>query len=189
MENTNESAADGEETVGYVTESTKLKVDPSERDIENHEHKLQCAYTKIIMSLSTSCVALCQACVTAKEVWTTLEKQFDKKTGLAKLRIKYKYMTKKLIEGESAEAHIRELKDLTDHLSIMGSPVSDKDQAMVLLLSLPPSYSALVTTLSAPGEFKLDVNVNGIMEYECRTTMSKTDIGSDQALYVAVKPR
>ena len=60
---------------------------------------------------------------------------------------------------------------------------------MVLLLSLPPSYTALVTTLSAPGEFKLDVIANGIMEYECQTAMLKTDIGSDQALYVAVKPR
>ena len=29
----------------------------------------------------------------------------------------------------------------------------------------------------------------GIMEYECRTAISKPDIGSDQALYVAVKPR
>ena len=174
---------------GYVNGSTKLKVDPSEKDIENHEHKLQCAYTKIIMSLSTSCVALCQDCVTAKEVWTMLEKQFDKKAGLAKLRIKCKYMTTKLIEGGSAEAHIRELKDLTDQLSIMGSLVSDEDQAMVLLLSLPPSYTTLVNTLSAPGEFKLDVIVNGIMEYECRTVMSKTDIGSEHALYVAVKPR
>ena len=58
---------------GYVTESIKLKVDPSEKYIENHEHKPQCAYTKIIMSLSTSCVALCQACVTTNEVWITLE--------------------------------------------------------------------------------------------------------------------
>ena len=33
---------------GYVTESIKLKVDPSEKDIENHEHKLQCAYTIIL---------------------------------------------------------------------------------------------------------------------------------------------
>ena len=135
------------------------------------------------MSLSTSCVALCQACVTANEVSTTLEKQFDKKTGLAKLRIKCKYISTKLVEGGSAEAHIRELKDITDQLSIMGSPVSDQDQAMVLLLSLPSSYTALVTTLSAPGEFKLGVIVNGIMEYECRTAMSKPDIGSDQALY------
>ena len=119
-----------------------MKVDPSEKDIENYEHKLECAYTKIIMSLSTSRVALCQACVTVKEVWTMLEKQFDKKTGLAKLRIKCKYITTKLIEGGSAEAHIRELKDLTDQLSIMGSPVSDEEQAMVLLLSLPPSYTA-----------------------------------------------
>ena len=39
------------------------------------------------MSLSTPCVALCQACVTAKQVWTTLEKQFDKQTGLAKFNL------------------------------------------------------------------------------------------------------
>ena len=134
---------------GYVNESIKLKENPSEKDIENHEHKLQCAYTKIIMSLSTPFVALCQACVTAKQVWTTLDKQ----TGLAKLRIKYKYMTTKLMEGGSTEAHFRELKDLTDQLSVMGSPVSDEDQAMVLLLSLPPSFTALVTTLSASSEF------------------------------------
>ena len=170
---------------GYVNESVKLNENQSEKDIENHEHKLQCAYTKIIMSLSTPCVALCQACVTAKQVWTTLEKQFDKQIGLAKLQIKYKYMTTKLMESGSAEAHIRELKDLTDQLSIMGSPVSDEDQAMVLLLSLPPSFTALVTTLSAPSEFKLDVIVNGIME--CRVAMSKSDIGSDQALSVAAK--
>ena len=98
-------------------------------------------------------------------------------------------MTTKLIEGGSAEAHIHELKDLTDQLSIMGSPVSDEDQAMVLLLSLPPSFTALVTTLSAPVEFKLDVIVNGIVGYECQTAMSKSDIGSDQALYVAAKLR
>ena len=70
----------------------------------------------------------------------------------------------------------------------MGSPVSDEDQAMVLLLSLPPSFTALVTNLLAPGEFKLDVIVNGIMEYECRVPMSKMDVRGDRVLYVAAKP-
>ena len=84
---------------GYVDESINLKDNPTEKEVENHDHKLQCAYTKIIMSLSTPCVALCQACTTAKQVWTTLEKQFNKQTGLAKLRIKFKHMTTKLIRG------------------------------------------------------------------------------------------
>ena len=53
---------------GYVDESVKLKNNACEKDIETHEHKLQCTYTKLIMSLSTTCVVLCQACVTAKQV-------------------------------------------------------------------------------------------------------------------------
>ena len=50
---------------------------------ENLQHS---AYTKLIMSVSTPMVALCQTCVTAVDVWTTLTKQFDKNTNLSKLR-------------------------------------------------------------------------------------------------------
>ena len=90
----------------YVEEKIELKENASEKDIEAHEHKLQSAYTKIIMSMSTPMIALCQADTTAKQVWKTLHEQFDKSTNLAKLRIKCKHMTTKLREGESAEQHV-----------------------------------------------------------------------------------
>ena len=52
----------------YVEESVELNNDPSDKEVEAHEHKLQSAYTKIIMSMSTPMVALCQADTTAKQV-------------------------------------------------------------------------------------------------------------------------
>ena len=164
----------------YVEESVELKNDPSDKEIEAHEHKLQSAYTKIIMSMSTPMVALCLADTTAKQVWKTLHEQFDKSTNLAKLRIKCKHMTTKLREGESAEQHVRVMKELTDRLAVMGSPVSEEDQAMVLLLSLPPSFGSLVSALAAPAKMDLATITNGILEHELRTSGDQEE---DHALF------
>ena len=137
---------------------------PVREKFENQQHS---AYTKLIMSISTPMVALCQKCVTAVDVWTTLTKQFDKNTNLSKLRIKKEHITQKLREGESAEEHIRLMKELTDQLAIMGSPVLEEEQSMIMLLSLPPSYSTLVTTLAT--ELDMTKITNGILEFEYRT--------------------
>ena len=48
---------------GYVEDKVRLKEGASEK-----EHKMHSAYTKLIMSMTTPMVALCQACVTAKDV-------------------------------------------------------------------------------------------------------------------------
>ena len=39
------------------------------------------------------------------------------------------------------------MKDIVDHLTAMNSPVSEEDQVMTLLASLPDSYGPLVITL------------------------------------------
>ena len=164
----------------YVEESVELNNYPTDKEVEAHEHKLQSAYTKIIMSMSTPMVALCQADTTAKQVWKTLHEQFDKSTNLAKLRMKCKHMTTKLREGESVEQHVRVMKELTDRLAVMGSPVSEEDQAMVLLLSLPPSFRSLVSALAAPAKIDLAIITNGILEHELRTSGDQEE---DHALF------
>ena len=50
---------------------------------------------------------------------TTITQQIEKNTNLAKLRIKKQHMDTKLQEGESAEVHIRVMKELTDHLAMI----------------------------------------------------------------------
>ena len=154
---------------GYVEEKVTLKEGASEKEVEAFEHKMHSAYTKLIMSMTTPMVALCQACVTAKDVWTTITQQFEKNTNLAKLRIKKQHMDTKLQEGESAEVHIRVMKELTDRLAMMGSPVTEEDKFHVLLLSLPSSYDNLVTTLASPEILVYQTIVNGIIEFEMRT--------------------
>ena len=89
-------------------------------------------------------------------------------------------MTTKLREGESAEQHVRVMKELTDRLAVMGSPVSEEDQAMVLLLSLPPSFGSLVSALAAPAKMDLAIITNGIHEQELRTSGDQEE---DHALF------
>ena len=41
------------------------------------------------------------------------------------------------------------MKELTDRLAAIGSPIAEEDQVMTLLGSLPTSFSPLVTTQGA----------------------------------------
>ena len=155
--------------MGVCRGENQIEGGASEKEIETHEHKMHSAYTKLIMSMTTPMVPLCQACVMAKDVWTTITQQFEKNTNLAKLRIKKQHMDTKLQEGESAEVHICIMKELTDRLDMMGSPMSEEDRCHVLLLSLPSSYDNLVTTLASPEILVYQTNMNGIIEFEMRT--------------------
>ena len=51
--------------------------------------------------------------------------------------------------GRNYEHHIWEMKQITDRLAAMGSPISVEDRVMTLLGSLPSSYGPLVTTLGS----------------------------------------
>ena len=47
------------------------------------------------------------------------------------------------------ELHFKQMKEITDRLAAIGAPISEEDQVVTLLGSLPLSYSALVTTLES----------------------------------------
>ena len=52
-------------------------------------------------------------------------------------------------EGNTVDMHLKEMKELTDKLSSIGAPISEEDQVVTLLGSLPPSFSTVVTALEA----------------------------------------
>ena len=44
-------------------------------------------------------------------------------------------------EGTSMQEHLKQMKDLTDRLAAIGAPISEEDQVVTLLGSLPKSYT------------------------------------------------
>ena len=47
------------------------------------------------------------------------------------------------------EAHLKSMEELTDKLAAINAPISEEDQVVTLLGSLPQKYSTLVTALEA----------------------------------------
>ena len=52
-------------------------------------------------------------------------------------------------EDTSIEQHLKHMKELTDRLAAMGAPITEEDQVVMLLGSLPKSYSTFVTSQEA----------------------------------------
>ena len=52
-------------------------------------------------------------------------------------------------EGTSVETHIKKMKEITDKLASVSTPISEEDQVVTFLGSLPSSYATLVTALEA----------------------------------------
>ena len=59
------------------------------------------------------------------------------------------YFRTEIKEGTTVEMHMKYMKDITDKLALIGSPITEEDQVVMLLGSLPHSYSTLVTALEA----------------------------------------
>ena len=56
---------------------------------------------------------------------------------------------------------MKHIKEITDRLAAIGAPISEEDQVVTLLGSLPPSYSTLVTALEARVD---DVKLNFVQQ-------------------------
>ena len=52
-------------------------------------------------------------------------------------------------EGTSFEKHLKNMRELTEQLAVIGAPIDEEDQVVTLLGSLPKSYSTFVTALQA----------------------------------------
>ena len=72
-----------------------------------------------------------------------LEKTFERDT-LAN-NLEKQYFRNEMKEGTSKEVHLIEMKELADKRSSIGAPISEEDQVVILLDSMPLSYSTLVT--------------------------------------------
>ena len=52
-------------------------------------------------------------------------------------------------EGTSVDQHLKHMKVITDKLAAIGAPISEEDQVVTLLGSLPRSFATLVTAIEA----------------------------------------
>lgn len=109
----------------------------------------QKAFSSIIMTISSSQLYLITSFEQPKDAWDALRNHFERDTLANKLLLKKQYFRTEMKERMSMQAHLKNMKELTDKLAAIDAPISEEDQVVTLLGSLPRSYSTLVTALEA----------------------------------------
>ena len=97
----------------------------------------------------TAVVLLVQSLDCPVKIWDRLERQYEKRTASSKLSLVQRYFGAKMAEGESAEKHLLGMNELCDRLAAMELPVPEEFQPLMILASLPASYTAIVQTLDS----------------------------------------
>jgi len=93
--------------------------------------------------------------------WETFCDVHEAKTIGKKLFLQRRFFTIKMQEGDDMLVHINKVKALADQLRSIEVNITDEDVYMLLLVSLPPSFDNLVTSLESMST--KDVNLQFIV--------------------------
>ena len=133
-------------------------VDGAEQGVKDtFEEKCIDAMMRLMYAMSPTVVLLVQALDCPGKIWERLERQYEKRTAASKLSLVQKYFGAKMAEGESVEKHLLNMSELCDRLAAMELPVPEEFQPLMILTSLPASYTAIVQT-SGSQAGKLDLS-------------------------------
>ena len=135
---------DGSETAPGSSASADEKKQYQSRRAKAHSH--------IVLSVSDELLYLITECEDAKDTWEKLQSHFERDSLANRLFVKKKYFRTVVSENALIESHLRDMKEITNKLAAIKAPVSEEDQVVTLLGSLPESYDTLVTALEAHGD-------------------------------------
>ena len=113
----------------------------------DYKKKANRAMSTIVLSVNDGLLYLITECTGAKQAWDKLQAHFERDTLSNKLFLKKRYFRSVMREGSSAEDHMKYMKELSNKLAAINAAVSEEDQVVTLLGSLPDSYSTLVIAL------------------------------------------
>ena len=100
--------------------------------------KSQRVFSTMVLAIGTSQLYLVTSCEKPREAWDSLRNHFERDTLANKLFLKKQYFRAEMKEGTSIEGHLTRMKELTDKLAAISAPISEEDQVVTLLGSLPP---------------------------------------------------
>ena len=132
-----------------VEETEVIHEESTAQQIVDYNKGSQKAFSTMVLVISSSQFYLVTSCDDLIVAWRALRKHFESDTLVNRLLLKKQYFHMETKEGSSVEHYIRTMKELADRLAAINAPISEEDQILTLLGSLPSSYSTLVTALEA----------------------------------------
>ena len=143
-----------------------LQDEATTQQIADFNKRSQKAFSTIVVVISSSQLYLVTSCDGPIAAWRALRNHFERDVLVNRLLLKKQYFRTEMTEGSSVEQHITTMKELADRLAAINAPISEEDQIVTLLGSLPSSYSALVTALEARDAITLSYAQQALMKGE-----------------------
>ena len=131
---------------------------------------------------------------TALGVWKALERDYQTKTLPNRIYMKQRFASFKMDDHKSIEENLDTFLKLVSDLSSLNINISDEDQAIQVLSSLPQQYDSLVDTLCRTAKETLTMNdvINSAyskeVELKEKRLLNKSRSG-EEGLYVESRGR
>lgn len=108
---------------------------------------------------------------TTSGLWSKLASTYNEKSMANKIRLKEKLYTFRMMEGGSVVAHLNEFMSTVYDLEQLGCKIEEEDRAILLVVSLPPSFRHFKEILlySNNAELKFD-NVKSMLMLRSAST-------------------
>ena len=159
----------------------KLATSAEQGEKDSFEERSIDATMRLMCAMSPAVVLLVQSLECPVKIWERLERQHVKRTAPSKLSLVQRYFRAKMAEGESAEKHLLNMSELCDRLTAVELPVPEEFQPLMILASLPASYTAIVQTLgSQSGKLDLSHVTSTMLDEDARRRGNGSQ--DDQAL-------
>ncbi|GJX75491.1 transposable element [Tanacetum coccineum] len=120
-----------------------LAADMSDAKFNSLDEK---AHSTILLSLSDEVLYEVADEETAAGVWKKLEKLYMTKSLTNKLLLKQRLFSLRMKEGSTLKDHLDALNSILMDLKNVDVKIDDEDAALILLVSLPPSYENFVNS-------------------------------------------
>uniref|UniRef100_A0A251S4W8 Putative zinc finger, CCHC-type, Tubby C-terminal-like domain protein n=1 Tax=Helianthus annuus TaxID=4232 RepID=A0A251S4W8_HELAN len=147
----------GECDLDVVLEEKPAGMDKAAEAIWNSKDKK--ARGKITLALTRSVAFNIMKETTARDMLEALSNMYEKPSAGNRVFLMRELFNMRMNEGSSVADHINEVNSILSRLATVGMKLDDDTQAVVLLSSLPDSWSGFVTTVTetaGTGNLKFD---------------------------------
>ena len=115
---------------GFFDDTKTLRTDATEQRKADFQKWQEKAFLTVALSISPAQLYLITSYDKPKPAWDALYEHFEKSTLANKLLLKKQYFR---MQGSSVAAHMKEMKELTDKLAVLGAAVSEEDKLVNIL--------------------------------------------------------
>lgn len=137
---------DYEELIIVDTDSQEIKKQKEQR-MRSFLRSWRKCKSILIQRIHDSQLEIVKDLKTAKQIWDSLLKIYERKSISSRLMIRKKLILMKFREGDDLQQHFLEFEKTVRDLKSTGAKVDEDDAVCQLLITLPKSFNSVVTAL------------------------------------------